>query len=168
MKSAPNGGINLSVLDGWWREGFNGSQRMGYRRGSMTQHLNFKTKWTRAAFYQLLENQNVPLYYAKPDGKLPLAWLQLMRESIRSVTPVFKHAAHGEEYAEQLYIRAAQGARKTSPKMAAAPRRTSANGKRRCGKDWTQVQVSDVQVVNKRSAKHFQLANRCRSPHACI
>ena len=49
----------------------------------------FQNEVDASSLYQLLENQIVPLYYAKPDGKLPLAWLQLMRESIRSVTPVF-------------------------------------------------------------------------------
>jgi len=61
-----------------------------------------------SSLYQLLENQIVPLYYAKPDGKLPLAWLQLMRESIRSVTPVFNTQRMVKEYTEQLYVPAAK------------------------------------------------------------
>ena len=88
MKAAPNGGINLSVLDGWWREGYNGSN--GWAIGAeIDDDTEFQNEVDASSLYQLLENQIVPLYYAKPDGKLPLAWLQLMRESIRSVTPVF-------------------------------------------------------------------------------
>ena len=68
----------------------------------------FQNEVDASSLYQLLENQIVPLYYAKPDGKLPLAWLQLMRESIRSVTPVFNTQRMVKEYTEQLYIPAAQ------------------------------------------------------------
>src|SRR5712691_6162781 len=84
MKSAPNGGINLSVLDGWWREGYNGSN--GWAIGAEIDKgtTEFQNEADASSLYHLLENQIVPLYYAKPDGKLPLAWLQLMRESIRS------------------------------------------------------------------------------------
>ena len=63
----------------------------------------FQNEVDAASLYQLLENQIIPLYYAKPDGKLPLAWLQLMRESIRSVTPVFNTHRMVEEYTERLY-----------------------------------------------------------------
>ena len=112
MKSAPNGGINLSVLDGWWREGYNGSN--GWAIGAEIDDgtTDFQNEVDASSLYQLLENQIVPLYYAKPDGKLPLAWLQLMRESIRSVTPVFNTQRMVKEYAEQLYIRGRPGTRK--------------------------------------------------------
>ena len=56
----------------------------------------------------MLETQIVPLYYAKPDGRLPLAWIQLMRESIRTVVPVFNTHRMVKEYNERLYEPAAQ------------------------------------------------------------
>src|SRR5216117_1818181 len=104
MKCAPNAGINLSVLDGWWREGFNGNN--GWAIGAEIDNgtVEFQNEVDASSLYQLLENQIVPLYYAKPDGKLPLAWLQLMRESIRSVTPVFNTQRMVKEYTERLYI----------------------------------------------------------------
>src|ERR1043166_9993643 len=73
MKSAPNGGINLSVLDGWWREGFNGSNGWGIGAEIDDGTTEFQNDVDASSLYQLLENQIVPLYYAKPDGKLPLA-----------------------------------------------------------------------------------------------
>ena len=111
MKSAPNGGINLSVLDGWWREGYNGSN--GWAIGAEIDNgtTEFQNEVDASSLYQLLENQIIPLYYAKPDGKLPLAWLQLMRESIRSVTPVFNTQRMVKEYTEHLYIPGSEIAR---------------------------------------------------------
>jgi starch phosphorylase len=148
MKSAPNGGINLSVLDGWWREGFNGSN--GWAIGGEIDEgsTEFQNEVDASSLYQLLENQIVPLYYAKPDGKLPLAWLQLMRESIRSVTPVFNTQRMVKEYTEQLYIRAASAHENLSRHSCGAATHLS-QWKTQMRKDWAQVQVSDVQLANK-------------------
>ena len=148
MKSAPNGGINLSVLDGWWREGYNGSN--GWAIGAEINNgtTEFQNEVDASSLYQLLENQIVPLYYAKPDGKLPLAWLQLMRESIRSVTPVFNTQRMVKEYTEQLYIRAARAHENFSRDGCSAATRLS-QWKTQMRRDWPQVQVSDVQVANK-------------------
>jgi starch phosphorylase len=148
MKSAPNGGINLSVLDGWWREGYNGSN--GWAIGAEINNgtTEFQNEVDASSLYQLLENQIVPLYYAKPDGKLPLAWLQLMRESIRSVTPVFNTQRTVREYTEKLYIPAAQAYGNFSRDSCGAATHLS-QWKTQMRKDWPQVQISDVQVANK-------------------
>ena len=148
MKAAPNGGINLSVLDGWWRESHNGSN--GWAIGAEIDNgtTEFQNEVDASSLYQLLENQIVPLYYAKPDGKLPLAWLQLMRESIRSVTPVFNTQRMVKEYTEQLYIPAAQAYENFSRDGCGAATQLS-QWKTQIRKDWPQVQVSDVQIANK-------------------
>jgi starch phosphorylase len=148
MKSAPNGGINLSVLDGWWREGYNGSN--GWAIGAEIDDgtTEFQNEVDGSSLYQLLENQIVPLYYAKPDGKLPLAWLQLMRESIRSVTPVFNTQRMVKEYTEQLYIPAAQAYENFSRDGCGAATQLS-QWKTQIRKDWSEVKISDVQIGNK-------------------
>ena len=148
MKSAPNGGINLSVLDGWWREGYNCSN--GWAIGAEIDNgtTEFQNEVDASSLYQSLENQIVPLYYAKPDGKLPLAWLQLMRESIRSVTPVFNTQRMVKEYTEQLYIPAARAHGNFSSDGCGAATQLS-HWKAQMRKDWPQVQISDVQVANK-------------------
>ena len=148
MKSAPNGGINLSVLDGWWREGYNGSN--GWAIGAEIDNgtTEFQNEVDASSLYQLLENQIVPLYYAKPDGKLPLAWLQLMRESIRSVTPVFNTQRMVKEYTEQLYIPAAQAHDNFSRDACGAATQLS-QWKTQIRKDWSEIKISDVQAANK-------------------
>ncbi|MBA2433397.1 MAG: alpha-glucan family phosphorylase, partial [Chthoniobacterales bacterium] len=103
MKLPPNGGLNLSELDGSWCESYNGKN--GWAIGAEIEDgtVDFQSEVDAGSLYQLLENQVIPLYYAKPDGKLPLAWLQLMRESIRSITPVFNTHRMVKEYTERLY-----------------------------------------------------------------
>jgi starch phosphorylase len=148
MKAAPNGGINLSVLDGWWREGYNGSN--GWAIGAEINNgtTEFQNEVDASSLYQLLENQIVPLYYAKPDGKLPLAWLQLMRESIRSVTPAFNTQRMVKEYTEQLYIPAAKSYENFSRDGCGAATHLS-QWKTQIRKDWPGVKISDVQIGNK-------------------
>jgi glycogen phosphorylase len=148
MKLAPNGGINLSVLDGWWREGFNGNNGWAIGPEIADGTVEFQNEVDANSLYQLLENQIIPLYYAKPDGKLPLAWLQLMRESIRSVTPIFNTHRMVKEYTERLYIPAAQSHEGFSRDGGEAAAELS-QWKTRIRKDWSQVRIHDVQVGNK-------------------
>ncbi|OLD70047.1 MAG: hypothetical protein AUG90_02425 [Verrucomicrobia bacterium 13_1_20CM_4_55_9] len=148
MKCAPNGGINLSVLDGWWHEGFNGNNGWAIAAEISDGAVEFQSAVDANSLYQLLENQIIPLYYAKPDGKLPLAWLQLMRESIRSVTPVFNTHRMVKEYTERLYIPAARS-HENFAQNGCEPATQLSQWKARMRKDWPQVRIHDVQVGNK-------------------
>jgi len=148
MKCAPNGGINLSVLDGWWHEGFNGNNGWAIAAEISDGTVEFQSAVDANSLYQLLENQIIPLYYAKPDGKLPLAWLQLMRESIRGVTPVFNTHRMVEEYTERLYIPAARS-HENFAQNGCEPAMQLSRWKARMRKDWPQVRIHDVQVGNK-------------------
>ena len=148
MKAPPNGGLNLSVLDGWWGEGFNGNNGWAIGAEIKGGTVEFQNEVDAASLYQLLENQIIPLYYAKPDGKLPLAWLQLMRESIRSVTPEFNSHRMVKEYTERLYIPAGHAYREFSQNDCAAANDLS-QWKTRIRKDWPQVKIDQVEVGNK-------------------
>ncbi|HXO95774.1 MAG TPA: alpha-glucan family phosphorylase, partial [Chthoniobacterales bacterium] len=103
MKLPPNGGLNFSVLDGWWCEGYNGKNGWPIGPEISGGSVEFQNEVDIDSMFNILENQIIPLYYAKPDGRLPLAWLQLMRESMRSVTPVFNTHRMVKEYNERLY-----------------------------------------------------------------
>ena len=148
MKLPPNGGLNLSVLDGWWCESYNGNN--GWAIGAEIEDgtVEFQSEVDASSLYQLLENQVIPLYYAKPDGKLPLAWLQLMRESIRSVTPVFNTHRMVKEYTERIYVPAAEAHREFTKDNGAAATALS-QWKSGIRKDWPQVRIDEVQVGNK-------------------
>ena len=147
MKLPPNGGLNLSVLDGWWCESYNGNNGWAIGAEIKGGTVDFQSEVDAGSLYQLLENQIIPLYYAKPDGKLPLAWLQLMRESIRSVTPVFNTHRMVKEYTERLYTPAAKAHQEFARDDCAAAT-TLSKWKAQMRKDWPQVTILDVQVGN--------------------
>lgn len=153
MKLPPNGGLNLSVLDGWWIEAYQQNQKAGWAIGAelpestLQPDPQLEDDVDVASLFHILETQVIPLFYAKPDGKLPIAWIQLMRESIRSITPVFNTDRMVKEYAERLYAPAAKG-----HAVLAADRGKSAAAlaiwKDSIRKSWPLIRIGDVAVEN--------------------
>jgi starch phosphorylase len=107
MKAAMNGVLNFSVLDGWWREGYNGKN--GWAIGSDVDYdnPNQQDEEDAISLYEILENQIIPLYYAKrsSDG-LPGEWIEMVKETIRTLAPQFSMRRMVKEYVEQLYVEA--------------------------------------------------------------
>ncbi len=147
MKLPPNGGLNLSVLDGWWCEGYNGKNGWAIGAEITEGEPEFQNEVDAASLYHILETQIAPLYYAKPDGVLPTAWLQLMRDSIRSVTPVYNTQRMVQEYSEKLYEPAALAHTRLEKDKAAKAREVS-KWKNRMRQLWPQVRVGDVRILN--------------------
>jgi starch phosphorylase len=104
MKAAVNGALNFSVLDGWWREAFNGEN--GWAIGPDAD-LNGKVQDETDAesLYQTLEKEIIPLYYGERDANdVPVKWVGRMKESMRTITPQFSTRRMLKEYVERLYI----------------------------------------------------------------
>jgi starch phosphorylase len=111
QKAALNGVLNFSVLDGWWREGYNGQN--GWAIGKDVEH-NDTEKQDREdtqSLYDTLENEIIPLYYSlrSSDG-LPAEWIARMKESIRTLAPQFSTRRMVMEYLEKYYLPAVQRA----------------------------------------------------------
>ena len=105
MKAAMNGVLNFSVLDGWWREGFNGEN--GWAIGTETDYATPEEQDAADAadLYDTLENEIIPLYYRErsADG-LPGDWIARMKESIRTLSPRFSMRRMVKEYSECMYF----------------------------------------------------------------
>ena len=104
MKAAVNGALNFSVLDGWWREAFNGDN--GWAIGPDAD-LNDDVQDSADAesLYETLEKEIIPLYYSERDANdVPVKWVQRMKESMRTITPQFSTRRMLKEYVERLYL----------------------------------------------------------------
>ncbi len=105
QKAAINGVLNFSILDGWWREGYNGLN--GWAIGEDTDYdsTNRQDESDARNLYDILENEIVPLYYQErsSDG-LPAEWIARMKQSIRTLAPQFSMRRMVKEYVEQLYL----------------------------------------------------------------
>jgi starch phosphorylase len=107
MKAAMNGVLNFSVLDGWWREGYNGKNGWAIGRDIDYENTNQQDEEDAISLYETLENQIIPLYYNKrsSDG-LPGEWIAMVKESIRTLAPQFSMRRMVKEYTEDLYVEA--------------------------------------------------------------
>ncbi len=107
MKAAANGLINLSVLDGWWDEGWTGDNGWAIG-GRETNPDEAAQDWADAMdLYRLLENEVVPCYFDRTPAGLPRAWVDLMRRSMGSTIWRFSTTRMLQEYTERLYLPAA-------------------------------------------------------------
>ncbi|HEX7087179.1 MAG TPA: alpha-glucan family phosphorylase [Vicinamibacterales bacterium] len=103
MKACMNGVPQVSIGDGWWAEGYNG--RNGWLiEGHAPAHDEAAADYADAeALYQLLENEIVPAFYDRDDQGIPRRWLAVVKEAIRSVTPMFSTRRMVKEYVERMY-----------------------------------------------------------------
>ncbi|MFV2062461.1 MAG: alpha-glucan family phosphorylase [Chloroflexota bacterium] len=110
MKAAMNGVLNVSVLDGWWDEGFAGDN--GWAIGGRDPDPDEGAQdWADALdLYRLLEDEVVPLWYDRDGDDLPRGWLERMRHASGSSLWQFSTTRMLSEYIEQLYLPAARGA----------------------------------------------------------
>jgi starch phosphorylase len=98
MKSAANGGLNLSVLDGWWAEGFDGTNGWGFGEHFSSDEADADT------LYRLLESEVVPMFYDRDDAGLPRAWIAMMKSAM--ITGLSEFSTHRmlKDYTEKAYL----------------------------------------------------------------
>jgi starch phosphorylase len=107
MKAAANGVLNVSVLDGWWDEGWTGDNGWAIG-GRETNPDEGAQDWADAQdLYRILEQELIPAYYDRDADGLPAKWAQLMRNSIASTIWRFSTSRMLHEYVERLYVPAA-------------------------------------------------------------
>jgi glycogen phosphorylase len=105
MKAAMNGVLNFSVLDGWWREGYNGSNGWAIGGDSEMEKVDQQDAADAKSLYDVLENEIVPLFYNdRSADNLPNEWIARMKESIRTLAPQFCTRRMVKEYLENLYL----------------------------------------------------------------
>ncbi len=111
MKVLVNGGLNLSVLDGWWAEAY--TPDVGWALGDGREHPDDAEDDARdaEALYALLENEVVPQFYQRDEQGIPTAWVARMRQSMAQLTPQYSAARTVREYTERHYLPAASAYR---------------------------------------------------------
>src|SRR4030066_1578139 len=98
MKASLNGVPHLSILDGWWIEGFNGKNGWAFEGGDDVKDAE--------AIYTILENEVIPLYYKVDDDGIPHEWVKIMKEAIKTTAPLFSARRMVKEYATKFYQKA--------------------------------------------------------------
>jgi len=105
MKAAMNGTLNFSVLDGWWREGYNNAN--GWAIGDDTEYADpyQQDEADSRSLYNTLENDIIPLYYeGRTNDALPTGWLARVKTAIRTLAPQFSTRRMLAEYVNGMYV----------------------------------------------------------------
>src|ERR1700678_4515611 len=103
MKAGANGVPSISILDGWWLEGYNGKNGWAFGDGATEGD---RTAADADALYRLLEENIIPLYYRRPDDEIPHEYVRVMKAAIKSVAPQFSSRRMLKEYVRQFYVKA--------------------------------------------------------------
>jgi starch phosphorylase len=104
MKATANGAINISILDGWWDEAYDGANGWAIGRGEEYEDTGYQDQVESQALYQILENEAVSMFYARSRDGLPREWIRRMKHAMRTVCPVFSATRMVREYTDLLYV----------------------------------------------------------------
>lgn len=154
MKVIYNGGLNFSILDGWWDEGYNPS--VGWAIGNGEEYPEYE--WDHQDFvesealYNILEHDIVPLYYERTRDNLPREWVARMKNSIRTLAPVFNTDRMVQEYTDQTYMPCyTLATRLTTPTLEKGLQYAAWRGK--LSEAWRSVSIQDVDISPREMLK---------------
>ena len=102
-KVAMNGGLNLSILDGWWLEGYDGTNGFAIGNGVENAPVAEIDALDAESLYRTLELEVVPLYYHRDNDGVPRAWISMMKRAIQTLAPKYNSDRMVEEYAQKIY-----------------------------------------------------------------
>jgi starch phosphorylase len=108
MKVLPNGGVNMSILDGWWCEGFAADTGWAIGQGESYEDEDYQNEVESHAIYDLLEKDVIPLFYRRGSDRLPRGWVTLMKNSMGRLSSHFSTSRMVAEYAQNFYLPAGQ------------------------------------------------------------
>jgi starch phosphorylase len=142
MKVLVNGGLNLSVLDGWWDEWFDGGNGWAIPTADGITDEDRRDQLEAAALYDLLEHQVAPRFYDQGARGLPQRWIEMVRHTLTTLGPKVLAGRMVREYVTRLYAPAARSHRAIQGPAAVE----LAEWKRRLRRQWPQVSVDHVET----------------------
>ena len=141
MKSALNGGLNLSIRDGWWDEWFDGENGWEIPTADGVVDETRRDDLEANALYDLLANAVTPRFYERDESGVPPRWLEMVRHTLQTLGPKVLASRMVRDYTQQYYAPAAQSYRRTVEAGEAAE---LADYRRRVGQAWPELEVTDV------------------------
>lgn len=143
MKSALNGGLNLSIRDGWWDEFYDGSNGWAIPTADGIEDPTRRDDLEANALYELLATQVGPAFYERNPDDVPERWVELVRHTLTTLRPQIQATRMVREYAEGLYAPAARAAAAVVADGYAGAKEMAAY-RARLGAAWPRVQVLGV------------------------
>jgi starch phosphorylase len=145
MKAALNGGLNVSVRDGWWDEWYDGANGWEIPSADGVADPGRRDELEATALYELLAKAVSPLFYDRDADGIPLGWVQRIRHTLRSLGPKVQAERMVREYVSTLYVPAAAASRALADGDGFGPARELAAWKKRVVQAWPQLRVEHVE-----------------------
>jgi starch phosphorylase len=151
MKSALNGGLNLSIRDGWWDEWYDGENGWEIPTADGLADEARRDDLEASALYDLLANAVAPKFYERDERGVPVRWVEMVRHTLQVLGPKVLASRMVRDYTEKYYAPAAQSYRRTiaagsGPDQAGAygAARELAAYRQRVQDAWPKIQITDV------------------------
>ncbi|WP_343601560.1 alpha-glucan family phosphorylase [Mycobacterium sp.] len=145
MKSALNGGLNLSIRDGWWDEWYDGENGWAIPSASGVVDEDRRDDLEASALYDLLEQSVAPKFYERDEQGVPPRWIEMVRHTLQSLGPKVLASRMVRDYVEHYYTPAAQSLRRTvGADGGFDAARELAAYRQRVSRAWPDIHVSDV------------------------
>ena len=143
MKAALNGGLNLSILDGWWDEWYDGNNGWAIPSVAGVVSTERRDDLEADALYDLIENEVAPRFYDLDDDGVPTRWLEMVRHTLKSLGPKVLATRQVRDYVRELYAPAARTSRALNSDYHGA--RELSHWKQRVRAAWPSVRVEHVE-----------------------
>jgi starch phosphorylase len=153
MKVCVNGGLNLSVLDGWWVEGYQQDNGWAIGAGEEYADLAYQDTVESRAIYDLIEQEIAPMFYNRGADGVPRAWLARMKRSISTNVPYFNTNRMVQQYVEICYwpsglrhVRLTRDGLKKANELGAWRRKVMGG--------WSQIRIEEINAINGGDTMH--------------
>ncbi len=149
-KAAVNGAINLSILDGWWGEGYNGSNGWGIKPRSSRFEADYRNREEADDLLDIIEHEMMPLYYQRDGRGYSEGWVQMSKASMKSIIPRFNAQRMVMDYVRNFYAPAKENGLRMGENDA-EPARRLAEWKTRVSEAWSGVTLELLEAIPSRA-----------------
>jgi starch phosphorylase len=147
MKAVANGALHLSVLDGWWDEGYERGLGWAIGNGEEYGDYNFQDDLESRALYDILEKDVIPIFYERGLDGIPRRWVTMMKASMHKLCPIFNTHRMVSEYWERFYLPAAVRGAELKEKEWDALKRLS-KWREKVMYNWSNILVKDIRMAD--------------------
>lgn len=147
-KAEMNGVLNFSVLDGWWYEGYREGAGWSLTEQRTYDNQQFQDELDAATIYSMLENEVIPLYYAKNSKDFSPEWIQYIKNSIAQIAPHYTTKRMFEDYIDRFYNKLANRSKILSANGFAKPKEIVA-WKENMAANWDSIEVLSFQLDDR-------------------
>ncbi len=146
MKAAANGGLNLSILDGWWCEGYDETRGWRIGNGNDYEDPDYQDEVESQALFNVLENDVIPVFYDRKRGNPPKKWIQMMKAAMKMAITDFSSDRMVREYTFRFYVPAAENLRQLT-ENSSKKAKDLALTQSRLNALWSHIRVSKPKIT---------------------